>query len=308
MPVNSDIQKFLDQYNSVKRKPMDEITPEEFRNGQVSYPQKKEPVKETEDRILQLGGRNIPVRIYRPEGSGEMPALVYYHGGGWVTGSIDSHDPICRVIANTAECAVISVDYRLAPEHPFPAAVHDAYDSLLWIYREAGRLGIDKKRIAVGGDSAGGNLAAVACIMAKERKTPEILHQLLIYPSTGYTEEPPSMKENAQGYLLTKETMKWFRKHYFTHQEDERNPYASPILYPKLSGLPPATIITAEYDPLRDVGKAYGEKLKNHGVPVTYLNYPDLIHGFASFIGFVPAALTALEEGAKELKQALGKI
>lgn len=306
MPVNPKIQLFLNQLNALPKIPMDQITPEEYRkraNIGLNLQEKIEPIERVENHVLHLEGRDIPIRVYIPEGQAPFPALVYYHGGGWVIGSLDSHDSVCRGLANVAGCIVISVDYRLAPEHKFPAAVEDAYDSLRWIAEHAGEFNIDPNRIAVGGDSAGGNLAAVASIIAKEKGTPKIVYQLLIYPSTGSDKKMPSIKENDEGYFLTGELMWWFRHHYFNKKEDILNPYASPLLYHDLSGLPPAAILTAQYDPLRDIGKAYGDKLEESGVPVWYKNYDDLIHGFANFRSFVPEAQKAVEDGAMELKK-----
>ncbi|MTW84757.1 alpha/beta hydrolase fold domain-containing protein [Virgibacillus dakarensis] len=309
MPVNPKIQFFLDKLNALPKVPMDEIEPKAYRQMEKEsikdMPQLNVPVKKVENRVLQLEGRDIPIRVYTPnKGMAPYPGLVYYHGGGWVLGDLDSHDSVCRFLADSAACIVISVGYRLAPEHKFPAAVDDAYDALEWIAMHEADFAIDRNRIAVGGDSAGGNLAAVACIIAKERKAPEVCHQLLLYPSTGFKEEPPSLKENAEGYFLTLESMNWFRKHYFNRDDDMLHPYASPILYHDLSGLPSATILTAQYDPLRDVGKAYADELKANDVEVFYKNYDDLIHGFANFAGFVPEAKDALEDGARSLRNA----
>ncbi|TWT01538.1 alpha/beta hydrolase [Planomicrobium sp. CPCC 101079] len=305
MPVNSKIQYFLDQLNTMPAIPMDQITPEAMRRSEASQlaAQPKEPVEKVEDRTIPLAGRSLPIRVYTPKGEAPYPALVFYHGGGWVLGSIESHDAICRELANLASCVVISVEYRLAPEHKFPAAVDDAYESLEWIASHAADFEIDPGRIAVGGDSAGGNLATVACLIAKERKGPNIVHQLLLYPSAGPAADYPSMAENAKGYLLTGEMMGWFQTHYLQGDEDRAHPYLSPILSENLEGLPPATILTAQYDPLRDVGIAYAEKLQAQGVKVFHKNYADLIHGFANFSGFVPEARQAVADGAEELKK-----
>lgn len=310
MPVEPRIQEFLDKLNVAGRPPMSQIRPEVFRKmGAIgaSPSFNVEEVYKVENTSLPLEGRDLPVRIYTPEGDGPFPVLIFYHGGGWVTGDLDSHDSICRSLTNLVPCKVISVEYRLAPEHKFPAAVDDAYDSLNWIAGHATDFTIDPSRIVVGGDSAGGNLATVACIMAKERKTPHVIYQLLLYPSTGYVEEPPSIRENGEGYLLTTEIMEWFRNHYFRTEEDANNPYVSPILYKDLSGLPSSFIATAQYDPLRDVGKAYALKLKESGVAVVYKNYEGLIHGFANFHTFVPEAQQALNECAEQLRQVFNK-
>lgn len=308
MPVNPKIQFFLNQMNTMPLS-MERLTPEAMRNSENAalVAVQKEPVEHVEDRTIPLEGRDIPIRIYTPAGEAPFPALVFYHGGGWVLGSIESHDAISREIANLASCVVISVEYRLAPEHKFPAAVEDAYESLEWVVANAGELGIDRDRIAVGGDSAGGNLATVACLIAKERSGPRIVHQLLLYPSTGSAADTPSMAENAEGYLLTRDMMGWFQMHYLNSPEDRHHPYLSPILSDELAGLPPATILTAQYDPLRDVGAAYAEKLQGHGVDVYYKNYHDLIHGFANFSSFVPEAREAVAEGAQQLKKAFIK-
>ncbi|MGI2329084.1 alpha/beta hydrolase [Planococcus sp. YIM B11945] len=309
MPVNPKIQFFLDQLNTMPAIPMDQITPEAMRNSEASQlsAQPKEPVEKVEDKTIALAGRTIPIRVYTPKGDAPFPALVFYHGGGWVLGSIESHDAICRELANLASCVVISVEYRLAPEHKFPAAVEDAYESLEWVASHAAELGIDHERIAVGGDSAGGNLATVASLIASERQGPNVVHQLLLYPSTGPAAGYPSMAENAKGYLLTGDMMSWFQTQYLQSNEDRVHPYLSPILSDNLEGLPPATILTAQYDPLRDVGIAYAEKLKAEGVAVFHKNYDDLIHGFANFSGFVPEARQAVADGAEELKKAFKK-
>ena len=305
MPVNPKIKFFLEQMNTMPVS-FEKITPEVMRSSENSalMAMQKEPVEKVEDRTIPLTGRDIPIRIYTPAGNAPFPALVFYHGGGWVLGSIESHDAICRELANLASCVVVSVEYRLAPEHKFPAAVEDAYESLEWIVAHADELGIDPDRIAVGGDSAGGNLATVTCLIAKERSGPRLVHQLLLYPSTGSAAGTPSMDENGKGYLLTSDMMGWFQMHYLNSPDDRHHPYLSPILSDELEGMPPATILTAQYDPLRDIGAAYAEKLQDHGVEVYYKNYEDLIHGFANFSSFVPEARAAVAEGAHELKKA----
>lgn len=307
MAIDPMIQGILKQLNAAPHIPFDQMTAEDFRSQQMSLPVPPEEVKQVRDDAISLPGRSLPIRVYTPKSSsgGPLPALVFDHGGGWVIGNIESHDPICRVLANRAECLVISVDYRLAPEHKFPAAVDDAYDALVYIAAHADQFRIDPHRIAVGGDSAGGNLAAVAAIIAKERGTPAIAYQLLLYPSTGYEVAPPSIEENAKGYLLTGDMMQWFRKQYLNTDDELTHPYFAPVLYHDLTGLPPAFIATAQFDPLRDVGKAYADALRENGISVTHKNFETLIHGFANFHGFVPASTAALEECAEQLRRAL---
>lgn len=307
MSLDPQIKVILDQINSIQMPSWNQIDAKSYRemaSKSLTMATEKEDVKKVEDGILPLKGREIPFRVYTPGGEAPHPALVFYHGGGWVIGDLDSHDSVCRTLANKAECVVIAVDYRLAPEHKFPAAVEDAYDSLQWIAMHAKEFDIDPNQIAVGGDSAGGNLAAVTCIMAKERKSPNIVYQMLLYPSTGYEEVPDSMHENAEGYFLTVQQMNWFRDQYFSNKEELQDPYGSPVLYSDHKGLPPTLIMTAQYDPLRDVGKAYAEKLKENDVDVTYKNYERLIHGFANFHTLVDQAEEALGEAANHLKTA----
>ncbi|SDC32448.1 acetyl esterase [Terribacillus halophilus] len=305
MGLNPKIQAFLKQVNA-QPLPLESVSPAQFRNqARMQDDGPKQEVAKVEDGRIELHDRTLPIRIYRSENK-VQPALVFYHGGGWVVGSIDSHDATCREIANMAACTVISVDYRLAPEHKFPAAVEDAYEAFQWVSANAERLGIEGARIAVGGDSAGGNLATVVCLLAAERAGHKPVFQLLLYPSTGYTgEEPASLRENAEGYLLTKRLMNWFRSHYYRTEADRFNPYASPIRSDLLHALPPAAILTAEYDPLRDEAQAYAEQLKREGVDVFVKNYEGLIHGFAGFTAEVEEAYQAVAEGAAQLRQAL---
>lgn len=267
--------------------------------------QHKEHVHEVEDMVLPLSGRTIPSRIYRSRAA-TAPALVYYHGGGYVTGSIETHDAICRTLANEADCTVISVGYRLAPEHKFPIPVEDAYDALVWIAEHASELNIDASRLAVGGDSAGGTLATVSALIASERGGPSLIHQLLFYPVTGTEENLPlSLIDYATGYLLDEGLIRWFQQQYFNDDSELTHPYASPILSEQLEKLPATTLLTAEYDPLRDVGRAYANKLVSLGVPVDYKNYGGLIHGFTNYYAFVPEAKRAVKDAAHCLKTAI---
>ncbi len=240
-----------------------------------------EEVGSVEDRTIPANGADIPVRIYRPAGAtGTLPVLVWYHGGGWVIGSLDGADFGCRLMTNASGCVVISVDYRLAPESKFPTAADDCYEVTKWVSEHAAELGVDASKLAVGGDSAGGNLAAVVSQMARDAGGPAIAFQALVYPVTHHNYDTVSYTDNAEGYLLTKASMVWFWNHYLRDESDGRHPKASPILHENLSNLPPAVVITAEYDPLRDEGEAYAKRLKECGVPVQFQRYDGQIHGF----------------------------
>jgi acetyl esterase len=251
----------------------------------------------------------VPVRHYRPKGaeaSQVLPALIYFHGGGWVIGDLDTHDVVCRTLANAAHGAVLSVEYRKAPESPFPAAVDDCFAAARWAAAEASALGIDPARIAVGGDSAGGNLAAVVSLLARDAGGPAIAFQLLIYPGTDQWMGFPSIERNGTGYLLTKQAMHYFRSHYLPRADDWLDWRASPLLAERLSGLPPAYVMTAGYDPLVDEGKAYADRLTREGVRTEYRNYPDMIHGFITMGRVLDTANAALDDCARAIARSLG--
>ena len=250
----------------------------------------------------------IPLRLYRPLGTMAdqvLPALVYYHGGGWVIGDLDTHDTLCRELANGSGCAVVSVDYRLAPEHRFPAAVDDAIAAARWVRREAAALKLDAQRIAVGGDSAGGNLAAVVAIAARDAGEPPFAWQLLIYPATDQHRTAPSHASNGQGYLLTRDTMDYFTGHYLPDARLHADWRASPLLHPDLSRLPPALVLTAGYDPLRDEGLAYAQKLSEAGTRATQLSFERQIHGFILMGKVLAEANDAVRLCAAALRDAL---
>ena len=258
-----------------------------------------ESVSKVEDVFLPGPDGALRVRIYSHGSLQPSPALVYFHGGGWVVCDLDTHDVICRAIARRSGAVVISVDYRLAPEHKFPAAVLDCYAATCWVAENAERLGIDPDRIAVGGDSAGGNLAAVVSLRSRHEGGPQIALQVLVYPVTDLSSfETASYKEFADGYGLTTSEMEWFRSQYLARPEDARCYHASPLLEPNLRGLPPALVITAECDPLRDEGEAYARRLEAAGVPVRYRCYAGMIHPFFSLSGGVAQAREAIAEFA----------
>jgi acetyl esterase len=299
MPLDPQVQAVLDQMAALGLPSMDTLSPEDARRQmemtRAAAPP-GEPVHDVEDRTIPGPAGEIPIRIYRPSAEQSLPALVYFHGGGWVIGSIQTHDAVCRSLTNGAQCVVISVDYRLAPEHKFPAAADDAYAATRWVADNAASHGVDPARIAVGGDSAGGNLAAVVALMAKERGGPAIVYQVLVYPVTDHNLDTASYQANAEGYLLTKRSMIWFWNHYLNSDADGLDPRASPLRAADLSGLPPALVITAEYDPLRDEGAAYAERLKQAGVPVVYSNYDGMIHGFFGMSAMLDKAKQAVGE------------
>jgi acetyl esterase len=259
------------------------------------------------NRTIPGPGGEIPVRVYRPEGDAPKPAIVYYHGGGWVIGSLDTHDGGCRAFANAADAVVISVDYRLAPEHPFPAPVDDAVAALAWVHDHAGELGVDPTRVAVAGDSAGGNLAAVVAQVSRDEGGPPVCFQLLIYPVTDYVFDDASMNENAEGYFLTRDAMKWFYSHYLTDPAEGENPRVSPQRAPDLSGLAPAFVITAEFDPLRDQGVAYAAAMAAAGTQVDGQTYDGMFHGFLSMVEWIDAGKVAFDDAVNALNVAFGQ-
>jgi acetyl esterase len=230
---------------------------------------------------------------------------VYFHGGGWVVGSVAISDPFCRVLANASGCAVLSVEYRLAPEDRYPAAANDSYAATRWAAERAADLDIDATRIAVGGSSAGGNLAAVVALMARDQGAPPIAFQLLHVPITDHDFGTPSYRMNARGFGLTLAGMRWFWDHYAPDAKLRDEPYASPLRASDLSGLPPAHVVTAEFDPLRDEGKAYAARLVEAGVKTTYAEYPGMVHGFTSMAMRVPTGRTAIDDMGAALRKAL---
>jgi acetyl esterase len=267
-----------------------------------------ENVASMQDITTEGPGDDLTLRLYRPETNreGPLPVLVFLHGGGFVIGDLDSHDNICCALANRAECLVVSVEYRLAPEHPFPAALEDTYAALEWVDEHIDAMGGDPDRIALGGDSAGGNLTAGATLLSEDRNGPDITHQLLIYPAVNAAEvyQMESYEENANGYFLEAPDMMWFDEKYVQDEIHARNEYASPLLARDLSGLPPATVVTAGFDPLRDEGIEYAERLEEAGVPVEHHHYDGMIHGFVSMTGMVSQADDALDVLADDLRTA----
>jgi acetyl esterase len=259
--------------------------------------------------VVTGGGQvAVPLRVYRPAGvpdAAPLPAYVYFHGGGWVIGDLDTHDVICRQLTAASGASVISVDYRLAPEHKFPAAAEDAWAATQWIVGHAGELGLDASRLAVGGDSAGGNLAAVVALMARDAGGPAIRLQVLIYPVTDVMRETRSYADFADGYMLTRDSMRWFIAHYLRGRDDARDWRASPLRAPSLAGLPPALIVTAGFDPLRDEGESYAGRLRDAGVMVDYACYGGMVHGFLGMGKLIDTAMRAVDHIGGVVRQAL---
>lgn len=264
---------------------------------------KSMPVGDVADSMFHANGVDVPIRIYTPPGTGPFPVLVYFHGGGFVIADINTYDAGPRALADKAGTIVVSVGYRLAPENKFPAAPNDAYAALLWTQKNAASFGGDAKRISVGGESAGGNLATVTSMMARDKNTPLPIHELLIYPVTNDALDTPSYQANANAKPLNRAMMSWFFKYYLRTPADGANPYVSP-LRGNLKGLPSATVITDSTDPLMSEGKAYADKLSAAGVQVAYRNYPNVTHEFFGMAAVVPTAKLAQNYAAEQLNAA----
>ncbi|MGY0233126.1 alpha/beta hydrolase [Longispora urticae] len=261
-----------------------------------------EPVHEVIDMTIPGPGGALPIRIYRPEGPGPFPTLTYFFGGGWTLGSIDTSDGICRALANAADCMVVTIGYRLAPETKFPGAIEDCFAALRWIDTHAKEIDADPARIAVGGDSAGGNLAAAVTLLTRERGGPALVGQLLVYPNTDYFSDTASLRENTDPWLFNQTSVSWYWKHYLTDPEQGRDPLASPLRAEDLSGLPAALVITAEYDPIRDQGEQYAERLRQAGVPTELTRYDGMVHGFFAMSGTLDGGKRAMAQAADQLR------
>jgi acetyl esterase len=306
MPVDTSIQALLSMLESMQRPPLASGTPEQARAAfrmltvDLRPPAAVLRVGATED--LEVAGAEgpLPARVYRPPATGELPTILFLHGGGFVIGDIDTHDNQCRLLCRETEAVVLSVGYRLAPEHPFPAAVEDTIAALRWTHAHVAELGGDARRVAVAGDSAGGNLAAVIARLARDEGLAPAA-QLLIYPATDFAGGYPSEAENAEGFFLTAADMAWFAENY-AGDADVMDPRLSPLRAEDLSGLAPAIVVTAEFDPLRDQGEAYAEALEAAGVSVIRRRYGGLIHGFFDLGALSPAAAAATHEICADLR------
>ncbi len=312
MPIDPQAQMILDAMAQSDFQLTTEITPQQMRDGMTAGSMMTEvaDVAKVENTAIPGPDNNdIPIRVYWPMGCDPdqdvLPGVVFFHGGGWVIGSIDTHDGQVRKLCNGSGAVFVSVDYRLAPEDPFPAGAEDCYAAAVWVAQNGGQFGIDTTKLAVAGDSAGGNLAAVVSQMARDRHGPEFLFQLLVYPVCDMeTARWPSMQENKDGPFLTTEIMEWFHAHYLADNEPTE-PYISPIRASDLSNLPSALVITAEYDPLRDEGEAYGQALQDAGVEVEIMRVDGMFHGFFGFGEFIDKAKETMDYASAALRDAL---
>jgi acetyl esterase/lipase len=265
-----------------------------------------EPVAQVRELRISGPAGELAGRMYRPGQGGTLPVLVYFFGGGWSLGTLDTCDAVCRMLANAARCACVAVSYRLAPEHKFPAAVEDCYAGTAWVAEHAAELGVDAARLAVGGDSSGGNLAAAVALLARDRGGPALAHQLLVYPNTDYSADTASMREVTDRYFFNPTSIAWYWGMYLGSPQDGSNPLASPLRADDLSGLPPATVITAEHDPLRDEGELYADRLRQAGVPAETIRYDGMMHGFFTMVGILDTAREAVTTAASRLAAGFG--
>lgn len=308
MPVNPQVQVMLEQLAAAGGPQLHEMTPQEARNTyrMLAALSPGEEVHQVDDRHVRTDAGDLGVRVYTPVQAvaTAAPLLVWFHGGGWVIGDLETADAVCRALANRSGAVVVSVDYRLAPEHPFPAAPDDAMAAVLWAVENTDLLGADPGRVAVGGDSAGGNLAAVVAQRCRDEFGPALAFQLLVYPVTDLTLSHPSVSANGEGYLLTRTGLEWFRACYLG-EGDPAQPWCSPLYAKDLSGLPPALVVTAELDPLRDEGEAYAARLREAGVAVDLVRWEGQIHGFFSMLGILDDASAAIDHAGRALRSAL---
>lgn len=315
---DAQMKAVLDELAAFDAPPLEQLSPENARNAPtaadavmgVLAKQGKPAIEKVGDISHQLIpglDGDLLARVYQPQGQGPFPVLVYFHGGGWVIANLDTYDSSCRSLSNAANCIVVSVAYRQAPEHKFPAAAEDAYAATQWVIKNAAQLKGDPKRVAVGGESAGGNLAAVTCLMARDRRGSMPVYQMLIYPVVNYAFNTPSYQENANAKPLSKAGMQWFWSHYLNNESDGNNPYASPLRAENLKGLPPATVITADIDPLRSEGEAYAKRLQEAGSTVRATNYTNVTHEFFGMGAVVGKAKQAVGEAAAGLRSGFGR-
>ena len=308
MPVHPEAQQLLDALREAGLPPFESMTVPQAREATKGFLDLQGEPEEiaVDNRTVPGPAGDIPVRIYTPDGSGERPLIVYYHGGGWVIGELDTVDRPLRSLANRTGAVVVSVDYRLAPEHRYPAAFDDCYAATVWAAEHAAELGADPARVVVAGDSAGGNLAAAVALAARDRGGPPLAGQLLIYPVTDFDFGTQSYADNGEGLLLQRATMQWFWAHYLGAQDLGKDPYLAPLRADSLGGLPPAFVMSSEFDPLRDEGEAYAARLRDAGVEVPARRYEGMLHGFLWTLGATPSGAVALDDLAQALRSMVG--
>ena len=309
MGLDPQVRALLDELEALGNPELDQLTPGEARElanaGAPLWSGGGAQDVAATDREVPGPAGSIPVRLYTPpRGDGVRAATVYYHGGGFVIGNLETHDAICRDLASDSAALIVAVDYRLAPEHRFPAAVEDCFAALEWVHAQADALGIDRDRVAVAGDSAGGTLAAVTALLSRDRQGPPVRFQLLVYPGVGVTEDQPSVRDNAEGYLLTRRDIEWFMAQYLGPAGDPSHPWVDPI-HGDLAGVAPAHVMTAAFDPLRDGGAAYARRLRSFGVRVTERCYEGQIHGCFGMQAVVDASRPMIRDAAEILRAEL---
>ena len=305
MPLDPKLQAIRDQRARDEVPPLYGMSLAEARAADLASIRENggrpEAVHEVAELTIPGPGGELPLRLYRPTGDRPLPTLLYFFGGGWVLGTIDTADGVSRSLANSSGALVAVVGYRLAPEHPFPAAVDDCYATVRWVAGHADEIGADPVRLAVGGDSAGGNLAAGVTLRSRADGQP-LVGQLLVYPNTDQLADDQSMRAADDPHLFNRHSVAWYRRHYLADPGDAANPLASPLRAASLAGLPPALVITAEYDPLRDQGEAYARRLADDGVQVELSRYPGMAHGFFTMAGTVAASRSAIAQAASRLR------
>ena len=309
MPLDPQVQAMREAKMRGPSRPLYEMSLSEARKADLASIMadrgELQPLGAVVDIRLPGPAGHLPVRVYRPAGEPPFPVLMYFYGGGWTLGNLDTSDGICRQLCAATSCLVVSVGYRVAPENRFPAAPHDCYAATQWVATHGHGLGADPSRMAVAGDSAGGNLAAAVTLLARDRGGPPLTCQVLVYPNTDYRADTASMRENTDPYLFNRDSVAWYWTNYLTRPEDGDDPLASPLRAADLSGLPPALVITAEYDPLRDEAEQYAQRLREAGVPVVLTRYAGMIHGFFSMSGTLDAGRDAVAQAAAYLSAAL---
>jgi acetyl esterase len=309
MPLDPQCRALLDEMEAAGIRPFEELSVREAREeawGYLALGGEPQEVASVGHTFIPGPTADLPARVYMPAGEGRRGGIVFFHGSCWVVANIEICDAAVRSLANSTGCVVVSVNYQKAPEHKFPVPFDDCYAATEWVYAHAADMGIDTARFAVAGDSAGGNLAAAVCLKARDEHGPKIAFQCLVYPALDCNWDTPSALENAEGYGLQRESMRWCWNHYLASPSDAENPLACPLRAPDLSGLPPAFIATAEFDPLRDDGENYAERLREACVDVTVKRYDGMIHGFYWMLGVIDCARLLHEDIARAVARVLG--